>query len=85
MPTVITICETCKREDWKDKGLKEADGFELANLIESLPKPKENILIRRHSCLMGCNHGCNVVIQDDKKLCISCVQKNSNSRDIFVL
>ena len=68
MPTIITICETCKREDWKEKGLKESDGFELAQLIEKSSVTEEKIITRRHSCLMGCDHGCNVTIQDNKKL-----------------
>ena len=68
MPTIITICETCKREDWKEKGLKESDGFELAQLIEKSSVTKEKVITRRHSCLMGCDHGCNVTIQDNKKL-----------------
>ncbi len=68
MPTIITICETCKREDWKEKGLKESDGFELAQLIEKSSVTEEKVIIRRHSCLMGCDHGCNVTIQDNKKL-----------------
>ena len=68
MPTIITICETCKREDWKEKGLKESDGFELAQLIEKSSVTEEKVITRRHSCLMGCDHGCNVPIQDNKKL-----------------
>ena len=68
MPTIITICETCKREDWKEKGLKEPDGFELAQLIEKSSVTEEKVITRRHSCLMGCDHGCNVTIQDNKKL-----------------
>ena len=68
MPTIITICETCKREDWKEKGLKESDGFELAQLIEKSSLTEEKVITRRHSCLMGCDHGCNVTIQDNKKL-----------------
>ena len=68
MPTIITICETCKREDWKEKGLKESDGFELAQLIEKSSMTEEKVITRRHSCLMGCDHGCNVTIQDNKKL-----------------
>ena len=68
MPTIITICETCKREDWKEKGLKESDGFELAQLIEKSSVTEEKVITRRHSCLMGCDHGCNVTIQDNKKL-----------------
>lgn len=68
MPTIITICETCKREDWKEKGLKESDGFELAQLIEKSSVTEEKVITRRHSCLMGCDHGCNVIIQDNKKL-----------------
>ena len=53
MPTIITICETCKREDWKEKGLKESDGFELAQLIEKSSVTEEKVITRRHSCLMG--------------------------------
>ena len=68
MPTIISICETCKREDWKEKGLKESDGFELAQLIEKSSVTEEKVITRRHSCLMGCDHGCNVTIQDNKKL-----------------
>lgn len=68
MPTIITICETCKREDWKEKGLKESDGFELAQLIEKSSVTEEKVITIRHSCLMGCDHGCNVTIQDNKKL-----------------
>ena len=68
MPTIITICDTCKREDWKEKGLKESDGFELAQLIEKSSVTEEKVITRRHSCLMGCDHGCNVTIQDNKKL-----------------
>ena len=68
MPTIITICETCKREDWKEKGLKESDGFELAQLIEKSSVTEEKVITRRHSCLMGCDNGCNVTIQDNKKL-----------------
>ena len=68
MPTIITICETCKREDWKEKGIKESDGFELAQLIEKSSVTEEKVITRRHSCLMGCDHGCNVTIQDNKKL-----------------
>ena len=68
MPTIITICETCKREDWKEKGLKESDGFELAQLIEKSSVTEEKVITRRHSCLMGFDHGCNVTIQDNKKL-----------------
>ena len=68
MPTIITICETCKREDWKEKGLKESDGFELAQLIEKSSVTEEKVITRRHSCLMGCDHGCNVTIQDNKTL-----------------
>ena len=68
MPTIITICETCKREDWKEKGLKESDGFELAQLIEKSSVTEEKVITRRHSCLMGCDEGCIVSIQDFKKL-----------------
>ena len=68
MPTIITICETCKREGWADRSVSETDGLKFAKLIEQIPTNNRRVSIRRHSCLMGCDHGCNVTIQDNKKL-----------------
>ncbi|MCR8724806.1 DUF1636 domain-containing protein [Frigidibacter sp. ROC022] len=65
MTTWITICETCKREGWEAGA--PTDGARLAGLIEALdPGP---LKLRRHSCLMGCTHGCNVTVQAAGKLC----------------
>ena len=68
MPTIITICETCKREGWADRRVSETDGLKFAKLIEQIPTNNRRVSIRRHSCLMGCKNGCNVIIQDNDKL-----------------
>ncbi|MBS1300920.1 DUF1636 domain-containing protein [Loktanella sp. SALINAS62] len=65
MTTWITICDTCKRDDWVADG-RPTDGEALAALIEQrLTGP---VRTRRTSCLMGCSHGCNVAIQATGKL-----------------
>ncbi|WP_425053227.1 DUF1636 family protein [Psychromarinibacter sp. S121] len=67
MATWVTICETCKREDW-DESAGRTDGDRLAALVEALPCP-DGVRVRRHSCLMGCGKGCNVTVQAKDKLC----------------
>lgn len=63
--TWITICDTCKRDGWEPNG--PTDGERLADLVAPLvPAP---LRFRRHSCLMGCTHGCNVAIQAQGKVC----------------
>ncbi|WP_163847318.1 DUF1636 family protein [Pseudooceanicola aestuarii] len=65
MTTWITICDTCKREDWvPDTPLH---GETLATLVEAEAAAR-GLRTRRVSCLMGCTHGCNIAIQAEGKL-----------------
>ena len=67
MTSWITICDTCKREDWAERGVEKTDGEVLAALIEAAAEGTA-LRTRRTSCLMGCAHGCNVAIQAEGKL-----------------
>ena len=68
MTTWITICDTCKHEDWAEKGLSESDGERFAALIEAAAETRPEVQTRRHSCLMGCTRACNVAVQGAGKL-----------------
>ena len=68
MTTTITICDTCKREDWSERGAEKTDGEALAALIETAASGVSGVRTRRHACLMGCGKGCNLAIQSDGKL-----------------
>lgn len=68
MTTWITICDTCKRDDWATSGKLLTDGEALATLVEQGAQGVPNLRTRRVSCLMGCKHGCNVAIQGRGKL-----------------
>ncbi len=68
MTTWITICDTCKREGWDAETATQTDGESLAELIETRAKDLTDVKTRRVSCLMGCDHGCNVAIQGAEKL-----------------
>ncbi|SLN29961.1 hypothetical protein PSA7680_01412 [Pseudoruegeria aquimaris] len=68
MTTWITICDTCKREDWAARGSQDTDGETLAALVESAAQGVGSLRTRRQSCLMGCKHGCNIAIQAHGKL-----------------
>lgn len=67
MTTWITICDTCKREDWDAASKTQTDGEALADLIEPLAQ-QAGVKTRRVSCLMGCDNSCNIAIQADGKL-----------------
>ncbi|MGV6811214.1 MAG: DUF1636 family protein [Brevirhabdus sp.] len=68
MTSWITICDTCKREDWPVRSPEHTDGEAFADRIEAAARGVEGVETRRHSCLMGCAHGCNVAIQSQGKL-----------------
>lgn len=68
MTTTITICDTCKREGWNAETQSQTDGELLAEAIEAAAKNATDVVTRRHSCLMGCNQGCNIAIQAEGKL-----------------
>lgn len=65
--TWITICDTCKRDDWEARDLALTDGEVLAGLVEE-QAAQSGVKTRRVSCLMGCKHGCNIAIQAAGKL-----------------
>lgn len=68
MTTTITICDTCKLEGWDATQTDQTDGERLAADIEHAAMGNADVQTRRHSCLMGCSHGCNIAIQAEGKL-----------------
>lgn len=67
MPSWITICDTCKRDESPHLPEK-TDGEVLAALVEAAAADQADVRTRRVSCLMGCKHGCNITIQGAGKL-----------------
>lgn len=67
-PTWITICDTCKRDDWSARGVEQTDGQALADLVEAAAEGSA-LRLRRTACLMGCDHSCNIAVQAAGKLC----------------
>jgi len=67
MTTWITICDTCKRDGWEETGMQQTDGEAFATLIEAAAQ-ESPVKTRRVSCLMGCDHACNIAIQAPGKL-----------------
>ncbi|MBV7377477.1 DUF1636 family protein [Maritimibacter dapengensis] len=68
MTTWITVCDTCKCDDWAAREVDETDGAMLAERVEAAARGT-NLRVRRTSCLMGCDHSCNVAVQAAGKLC----------------
>lgn len=62
MSTWITICESCKRDDWSERGIEKTDGDMLAGEIEARAQAA-GVKTRRVSCTMGCERACNVIVQ----------------------
>lgn len=68
MITWITICDTCKRDNWAESGATRTDGEIFAEQIERAAADVPDVKTRRVSCLMGCTRSCNVAIQAQGKL-----------------
>ena len=67
-PTWITVCETCKREDWR-AGEAETSGERMAALVEAAAARRApHLRVRRHACLMGCARACNAAVQAPGKM-----------------
>ena len=66
MTTWITVCDTCKRDDWDGETETQTHGEQLAKKIEAAAAGK--VKTRRVSCLMGCKHSCNIAVQAEGKL-----------------
>ena len=64
--TWITVCITCKRDDWQ-AGTAETSGERLASEIEA-HAADGRVAVRRHACLMGCSGACNVAVQAQGKM-----------------
>ena len=68
MTSWITVCDTCKRDDWDEtRSGGKTDGEVLAEMVEAAAVGSE-LKVRRVSCLMGCSNSCNVTIQAHGKL-----------------
>lgn len=79
MTSWITVCDTCKRDDWQDTQ-GQTDGEALADLVEQAAQGTD-LRVRRVSCLMGCDRSCNIAVQAKGKLCYSLGMFEPNQDD----
>ena len=64
--TTILVCDTCRFSEAEKLHNERTGGEILADLVETAAQ--DGIRVRRHSCLMGCEHHCNIAIRDTGKL-----------------
>ena len=65
--TTITVCITCRTPTSRETKDGDPEGEAFFPLIDAAGA-NEGVDVRSTACLMGCEHGCNVAIQDDSKL-----------------
>lgn len=66
--TVITVCDTCA---WgPDEKLRDgrSGGEAFFEEVQAAAHGREGVSVRRVSCLMGCDHPCNVAVSAPGKL-----------------
>lgn len=68
MSTILTICDTCKREDWSEEANEDTHGQQLLDLVNLAAKAYPELTIKSRSCLMGCDFACNVTLQSPGKI-----------------
>lgn len=71
MTAVLTICETCGFSPEEKTRDGVTGGEALAALVETAlgaEAPAGEVTLRRHACLMGCDHPCNVALSSPGKI-----------------
>lgn len=69
MTATLTVCETCNFAPDTKRGPDGRSGGEmLCRLVEEVAGPVAAVATRRHACLMGCDHHCNVGLSAPGKI-----------------
>lgn len=67
--TTITVCTTCRNTDSRSSGAPKSDEpRDGEQFLETIRQISDGINVRGVSCLMGCDHGCNIAISDTAKM-----------------
>ncbi|WP_108262847.1 DUF1636 family protein [Mangrovicoccus ximenensis] len=64
--TTITVCTTCRTAEEREDRTLPPSGE--AFLLELQAASGSGVAVRGTSCLMGCDHGCNIAVSDHGKL-----------------
>lgn len=65
--TTITVCTTCRTPENRETKEGDPQGESFLPLMQ-IAGTQHGVEVRGTACLMGCEHGCNVAVQDDGKL-----------------
>ena len=69
MTATLTVCETCNFARDTKRGPEGLTGGEiLCGLVEKAVADSTAVTSRRHACLMGCDHHCNVGLSAPGKI-----------------
>ena len=68
MTSTITVCETCRQPHLRETKDGRPCGEALLAEMQAAASGESAVNVRAVSCLMGCEHGCNVAISADGKL-----------------
>ena len=60
--STLTVCITCRLPRLREEKSGEPCGESMLALIKGLAENFPNVSVRGQSCLMGCDHGCNVAV-----------------------
>ncbi|MEM7241142.1 MAG: DUF1636 domain-containing protein [Pseudomonadota bacterium] len=86
MKTTITVCDTCNRAEKRGTDILPKDGEILAHLVEQAALGDDTLEIRRFGCLAGCDHACNISIQEAGKFSyvLGCFEPTQEKADAIV-
>ena len=65
--TTITVCTTCRRGEAREDKTLTPQGEGFLDAVRDAAADS-GVVVRGVSCLMGCDHGCNVAVSGDGKM-----------------
>ncbi len=66
--STLMVCITCRTPSQREDKTGDPCGKTMRDLVDGLADQFPNVKVKSQSCLMGCDHGCNVAVSSNGKV-----------------
>ncbi|MDE0303612.1 MAG: DUF1636 domain-containing protein [Albidovulum sp.] len=66
--STLFVCITCRMPHFRDDKFRTPCGESMLEIVDGFAEDFPNVSVKSQSCLMGCEHGCNVAVAAKGKM-----------------